>query len=173
MLLIRCLEEGLGPLFADQGGRGDHGGEGPLFDQESRGLDLDLIDDGGIGDRGAGADGRVHPLDGNKRIPHRGTKIDHDVGMVEEPGSRLVARFSGHALRNGSHRYHIHSPMPSPDRHLDRNGGKTAGAEDHHQVVRTEVEVGQNLLGQAMDPLDEHRLPLTIGARHLSMKGHR
>ena len=47
------------------------------------------------------------------------------------------------------------------------------GGEDHHHVVRPEAEVAQDDLGQAGHALDEHRLPLAVGAHHLGVEGHR
>ncbi len=58
-------------------------------------------------------------------------------------------------------------------RHLDRDGGQAADAEDDHHVRRLELEVGEDRLGQPLDALDEHRLSLTIGADDLRVERHR
>src|SRR5204862_6371082 len=57
--------------------------------------------------------------------------------------------------------------------HLDRNGSEPTGAEDHHRVGWSEVEVAQDDLTQAFRALDEHRLPLPVGAHDLRVERHR
>jgi hypothetical protein len=58
-------------------------------------------------------------------------------------------------------------------RHLDRHGRQAAVAEDDHRVGRAQREVGQDLGGEPLGALDEHRLPLAVRADDLRVEGHR
>jgi len=69
--------------------------------------------------------------------------------------------------------HHGKAPAARALSDLDRNGGETADAEHDHHVGRLELEVREDDLGQPFHPLDEHRLPLAVGADDLRMEGHR
>jgi hypothetical protein len=53
------------------------------------------------------------------------------------------------------------------------DGCQSARAEDEHRVGRAQVVTGENLLGETLYPLDEHRLALAVRADDLSVEGHR
>ena len=79
----------------------------------------------------------------------------------------------GERLGDGRHRDHRQAACFRTDGDLDRHRGQTARAEDDHHVRRPELEVGEDRLGEPLDPLDEHRLALPVRADHLSVEGHR
>ena len=66
---------------------------------------------------------------------------------------------------------HTHATPLGALREFDRHGGGSRDAEDHEDVLRAEGEVREHLIGEPRDALDEHGLPLAVGADDLSVEG--
>src|SRR5918994_3886980 len=168
MLRIGRVEEPLRLLAAHDGRARQHRRQGPPFVEQRGRLHLELVHERNGGDRRAGADRRLQPVELDERIPDRCTEVEDHVRVVAE------ARPLPH-LGLGERR-HRNDRQPTGLRalgDLDRDGSAAAGAEDEHHVRRLQLEVGEDRLRQALDPLDEHRLALAVGADDLRVEGHR
>ena len=143
------------------------------FEQQRRRLHLDLVHERDRSDRGARPDRRRGPLEHDHRVTGRRAEVEDDVGVVEQPRSRRMRRLRRKRLRDRRHGDDRQASRLRTDRNLDRHRGQPAGAEDDHHVRRPELEVGEDRLGEPFDPLDEHRLALTVRADDLRVEGQR
>src|SRR5829696_5826510 len=160
------------PLAHDRRAR-QHRRQGAARGQELRCADLHRV---GERDRRHGRtrpDRRRDAVEPDERVAWRRAQVEHDVGVVEEPRAGRVLRRRRERMGDGGDGDHRQPRLAGPARHLDRHGGEAAVAEDDHRVGRAQREVGQDLGGEPLGALDEHRLPLAVRADDLRMEGHR
>ena len=171
MICIGLVEERRGAFLTHHRGAGENGGQGTAPGEQIGRLDLELVGYGGERKRRAGADANAVDLD--EGIARRGAEIDHDVSMIEQPGPGGVRRRDGHGFGDRCHRDHRHASILGSPRDLDWHGAAPADAEHDERIVGPKAVVGQDDLGEPLDPLDEHRLTLAVRSNDLGVEGHR
>src|SRR3954451_5592280 len=91
VLCVGTVEQ-LGRAAAPDDGRtGDDGGQRAMPQQRRRRPHLELVGQRHGRDRRTRADRRVEPLEAHQCVAGRRAEVEHDVGVVEQPGARRVA----------------------------------------------------------------------------------
>src|SRR5438445_6996555 len=174
VLPVSRLEQLIGTPASHLGDARDHRRQLASREQELGGSHLDRIGDRDRRQCRAGPDrGLGQTVEPAERVSDRSAEVDHDIRFVHQAGAGLWLYLARLRLRDRCDRDHREAPFPGAPRELHDHRAQAARREHHHRVLRREVEVRQDDLGQAGHALDEHRLALAVGPDDLGVEGHR
>ena len=166
MLVVGRFKQLGGLLIAHQRGRREHRRRLSSLGEQRSNLDLDSINEHAPADGGTGTHGGFETRDLDHGVTRRSTGVENDVGKVLQLAAIAALAATGLAMGLGDDGYHLHATALELLRHFNRH--QIASRRGGHQggILRGKVVVAEDAGGQAVDVLQEHRLPLSIGTHH-------
>jgi hypothetical protein len=166
VLVVGRFKQLGGLLITHQRGRREHRRRLSSLGEQRGNLDLDGINEHAPADGGAGTHGGFETRNFDHGVTRRSTRVENDVGKVLQLAAIAALAATGLAMGLGDDGYHLHATALELLRHFDRH--QIASRRGGHQggILRGKVVVAEDAGGQAVDVLQEHRLPLSIGTHH-------